>query len=439
MMTQLTASGYAYGRSRYVMKAIQASNSGIAAQYLREKYIKMLGSPFVFYRGTNHLYWADLGAEWRVMRFGNAKTRTWLEGDAHAENQGAFNNNEGKVVYGLNDFDSSVIADYQYDLWRFATSLVLVARQNGGFSGKDQDEILDAFSDSYLDTLDSYIGNNKAEKVIYTTKNTYGELRDFLKKVEKDKSRDKQLDEWTKKHKKGRRTFDLSLDDLEPVTEEERVEINAAMDNYKISLSEEVKAQLSFTVEDIAHRLWAGTGSLGTPRFYVLIKGQNKFDKDYHILDVKRQSKPDGYTYLSERDRMEYDIRFDNDAQRQAEAYRGLAKHADNFLGWAQLHNGDYSVRERSPYKKTFPTESLTKRKDFIEMAEQWAMVMATEHTRAAHTIDKCDDGDFQKEVKKLTKGNKKEFRALVREVSFRYADQVESDYGYFKKTMEGK
>ena len=50
------------------------------------------------------------------------------------------------------------------------------------------------------------------------------------------------------------------------------------------------------TVLDVAHRLLAGTGSLGTPRFYVLLEDSAG---DTHILDIKQQLPPSGYGYVS--------------------------------------------------------------------------------------------------------------------------------------------
>ena len=108
------------GRAARVANALVEWNEPLTADELHEKYCKMDVSPFVFYRGTAHLYWSDFADDWHLNQFGNRRTRTWLQGDGHAENMGAFNDQEGNLVYGLNDFDESFIGDYQYDLWRFA-------------------------------------------------------------------------------------------------------------------------------------------------------------------------------------------------------------------------------------------------------------------------------------------------------------------------------
>ena len=40
-----------------------------------------------------------------------------------------------------------------------------------------------------------------------------------------------------------------------------------------------------FKIEDIAQRLFAGTGSTGTPRYYVLIQGDSKKTKDDRAIE----------------------------------------------------------------------------------------------------------------------------------------------------------
>ncbi len=78
----------------------------------------MASRPFAFYRGTNRLFWQDLAADDRLTHpgdFDTNKSRTWLAGDAHIANLGAFADSREKVVYGLNDFDEAIIGDYRYD------------------------------------------------------------------------------------------------------------------------------------------------------------------------------------------------------------------------------------------------------------------------------------------------------------------------------------
>ncbi len=110
-----------------------------------EKYARMSRSPFTFLRATNSLFWQDFVNDSRLSKFGNAQTKNSILGDCHVDNFGAYNNNKGEIIFDLNDFDESIVADYQYDLWRLATSIILVAEENYIISKYDHKEIIDSF------------------------------------------------------------------------------------------------------------------------------------------------------------------------------------------------------------------------------------------------------------------------------------------------------
>ncbi len=405
-----------------------------------EKYARMSGSPFTFLRATNSLFWQDFVNDSRLGKFGNAQTKTWILGDCHVDNFGAYNNNKGEIIFDLNDFDESIVADYQYDLWRLATSIILVAEDNSLNSKSDQKEIIDSFSESYLDTLKSYIGNNDDTKIYFTEKNTSGEVKKTIEKAA-EKTRQGMLDKWSKVVD-GKRLFDFENEDL-GIASDAKKAIESEIIAYAETLSGHLSYNLEyFQIKDVAQRLNAGLGSLGTPRYYLLIEGETDDLDDDHILDIKRQYQPAAYELFSLYDRLNYDSIFDNTAQRHAEAYKALIKHADNFLGWMKLvdnnpadgdFSGDYSVREISPYKKSLKTNKLKDKDSFIEVAQQWGKILATDHARADQDFDqKLVPDSLEKQVTKITDGKHKEFRGLVREVAFKYAEQVKIDYRSF-------
>jgi uncharacterized protein (DUF2252 family) len=443
--------------ARNVERAIEDWNAWLLPGDRHDKYCDMSTSPFIFYRGSNHLFWSDLADDKRLRPFGNKKTRTWLQGDMHAENMGSFNNNKGEIVYGINDFDDAVIADYQYDVWRMAVSLVLVARQNK-ISASKQGDAVDAFSRAYLHTMISYAGNNKALRTYFTKDNTCKTLSKFLKDVEKEDTRKEMLKKWTVTAK-DKRFFSLSTqmkppvrvtEKLSPISESERTAMYRGMPRYGKTLARGLKYDKSyFKIEDIAHRLLAGTGSTGTPRYYVLIQGNAKKTNDDRILDVKRQSKPTAYSYFDSAHQKEFDVCFPNPGARHAAAYRSLTTvrakksgriYSDDHLGWMNFFDSVNSVRERSPQKETFPTDTLTSISGLKEMAEQYAIVLATAHARA--------HGNFKRkptlypladQVAGLLKGKHRKFRELVEEVAFGYANQVAKDYRVFKAALGPK
>lgn len=424
-------------RETTVIDAITDRNADISDRDREAKYCKMAASPFMFYRGTNHLFWMDLAGDDRLQKFGNDKTKAWIQGDLHTDNFGSFNTGKGEIIYNLNDFDEASLADYQYDVWRLAVSLVLVARQND-LSSEDEKAIVDGFSESYLGSLDGYRENDNETKTEFTKANTNPRLSELLEKVEEKRTRETLLNLFTEKTGEGRR-FTLERDRLEALTLQERGQFQRAIENYGKTLSGDLQYNPQhFQIKDVARRVLAGTGSLGTSRYYVLIEGETKSDDDDRLLDVKQQSKPTPYDYLSEGDREQYDRLFENDAQRHQIGYLALLGTVDNYLGWMQLSDGFYSVREMSPYKDDISTDKLNKTDETIEMAKQWGQILATDHARSDRDFDpQYIPHSLEAEVGELTDGNQEEFRQLVRSIATEYGDRVESDWEIFTATLK--
>ncbi|MCI5211573.1 MAG: DUF2252 domain-containing protein, partial [Candidatus Electrothrix sp. ATG2] len=198
-------------RKKTVISELKKYNKEIKKDIRYDKYCKMAATPYAFYRGTDHLYWRDFSKDRGSKKFSTLKTRTWLQGDLHAYNFGTFKNDKGELVYGLNDFDEAVISDYQYDVWRMAVSLILIARENGKSAKSDEKKFVATFADSYLKQLKILSKNNKGEKIAYTSKQAGSPLKEFMKIIEgkKTKTREKMLEKWTTK---GR--FNTSLEKL---------------------------------------------------------------------------------------------------------------------------------------------------------------------------------------------------------------------------------
>jgi uncharacterized protein (DUF2252 family) len=89
---------------------------------LRYKHQRMKESAFVFLRAT-FFRWAkrienlcpELAAAPAVLSVG----------DTHVENFGTWRDAEGRLVWGINDFDEAALIPYPFDLVRLATSIRL--------------------------------------------------------------------------------------------------------------------------------------------------------------------------------------------------------------------------------------------------------------------------------------------------------------------------
>ncbi|BCM92629.1 hypothetical protein IAD21_04511 [Abditibacteriota bacterium] len=94
---------------------------------LRVKHDEMAKAPFAFFRATFYR-WAQCWPK---------RSHPWCEapevlaiGDLHAENFGTWRDSEGRLVWGINDFDEVALLPYTNDLVRLAVSAQLAINGN---------------------------------------------------------------------------------------------------------------------------------------------------------------------------------------------------------------------------------------------------------------------------------------------------------------------
>ena len=434
-MKNIIFTSKSYDRKGKIHEAIEHHNREVPSPLRQEKFEKMKASPYAFFRGSNHLFWSDFAGDWQINRFGgSAFSRTWLQGDAHVYNMGAYLNNSGNIAFGFDDYDDSLVADYQYDIWRFATSMILDAWENKQLDDTQLTEAIQTFAKAYLKTISSY-QQVDVFSCSFNQENTCKPLSKFLEKTSKKYSRERMLEKWTKVSNGESRTFRAIEGRLSPAAPETRQAITDTFQDYLNTIPEEVAAvnELHNTILDVSERHGAGTGSVGLKRYYVLIRGNTDQAYDDIILDVKQQVQPTAFSYLSDEEIKEYEYNFDNHAHRHAEAYRALAEYPDQHLGWLSMNRDVFSVRERSPFKNDFPTETLTQPKKYLKMASQWATIMATKHLRAARRLNhSLDQYVFEATINRIAHDREEEFAIFTTRIAKSYAKQVRKDWLYF-------
>jgi uncharacterized protein (DUF2252 family) len=93
---------------------------------LREKHKKMAKSAFSFLRATFY-HWVPT---WhRVCPGLIAAPKVLAVGDLHVENFGTWRDAEGRLSWGVNDFDEAAVMPYTIDLVRVATSAIMARRE----------------------------------------------------------------------------------------------------------------------------------------------------------------------------------------------------------------------------------------------------------------------------------------------------------------------
>lgn len=255
-----------------VIKAILDYNAGRDPERLRMKFAKMRTTPFIFLRGTAHLFHA------RVQRRGVLKNAppAWCCGDMHLENFGCYKGDNRLAYFDVNDFDEAALAPAAWDPLRLLTSLWLAAEEMK----------LDALHTHHLAraTLDAYADALAAGKAYWLERETAaGPVRALLDQVGLRKRGDFLARRCAAPTHAGRRRRLLIDGDRSlAASDAQKQRVVEFMHGYAQTQSN----PQFFDVLDVARRV-AGTGSLGLQRYIVLVRGKGGADGQY-LLDLKQ-------------------------------------------------------------------------------------------------------------------------------------------------------
>lgn len=405
-----------FSRCEYVIDVME---SFTRSDDVKTAFLAQAKDANTFYRATARLFWRDFGSNsyanqtthWTESDFQtywiqdlkiegtNVSLKslwTWVTGDQHLSNFGAWRNRHGDVVYAVNDFDEGSIYDFQIDVLRLAVSIANHAITNG-FSRTDTEHFVNTFAHAYVEGVISYVGNEDAALFELTPETAHGKLKKFVQGVAQDESYGKQMQKFTV-HSNGSRHLikgpvdipdpDTRLASVDPeIVQQIRDAIsptNYGATRMKLGWNVHDWDADFFHVLDVAERIGSGIGSYGVDRYYVLLQGtDNLLEEDSDgaavILDVKYQPPGAVHDVLSVEDEAWYGNLFANDAARVVAAQSRLTSYTDPFLGWFLLKDGDgnerpFSVRQRSPWKDSINLDKLTHRHDFKSFIQQMAL-----------------------------------------------------------------
>lgn len=120
----------------------------VVAADLAAKHGQMALGVFAFLRSTFYR-WSGLWP--KICPELVEQPRILAVGDLHVENFGTWRDAEGRLVWGVNDFDEASVMPYSVDLVRLATSALLALRENA--LTLPADEACDAILEGYRDFL----------------------------------------------------------------------------------------------------------------------------------------------------------------------------------------------------------------------------------------------------------------------------------------------
>jgi len=374
---------------------------------LRRKVALMADSPFVFFRGTFHLFARD----WVDHRFDAwppssplADADLRICADLHGENFGTYGGEHHSALYGINDFDESTTGRLDFDACRAATSLLLAASRRGLLL-RSAAAGAHAFIETYVDAIDGSPKPFNSPLIRRLVKEAAEARRpDFIKKRTELRG--------GKRRFKGERYFRLK-----PEHEKQALRLHRDYVSRRKSDGD------FYDVEDVCGRI-AGCGSLGRLRYVILIHGEEPKEAREVILEYK-ESLPSAY----------YEARGTApDPAGRAEdvvaATRRFQEKTDPFLGYAVDGPKSFQVRQVGPREFRLDADALTGGRQFRETAASYGAYLAASHRRA--------NGARALQVLRAAVGTRRE-AFLRRTMSFAmaYAEQVEEDWRAFLKARK--
>jgi uncharacterized protein (DUF2252 family) len=120
----------------------------IVKRDLRLKHQRMASDPFSLLRGTFYR-WAELWPQ--LCQDLAGAPRVLGVGDLHVENFGTWRDGEGRLIWGINDFDEATTVPYTNDLVRLCTSALLAKGRLGTAARRTCDAVLKGYTDSLRD------------------------------------------------------------------------------------------------------------------------------------------------------------------------------------------------------------------------------------------------------------------------------------------------
>ncbi|WP_172255180.1 DUF2252 domain-containing protein [Saccharibacillus deserti] len=397
-----------------------------------EKYRKMALSPFSFYRGSAYLFYFDVTRQY--FPYHTPKERpTWVQGDLHFENFGAFQSESGRIVYDVNDFDEGYVGSYLYDVLRMSVSIVLVGRQLG-YSPEEQVNAAAHYIRSYYKQIDKFASrkDDPADFVV-DSDCAKGAVRKLLRKLEK-RQQGHFLEKVTARMQSGR-AFLENAELVEPAAED-REQLEKAWSFYMDTLLCRRSGDEHYQIKDIAVKHGSGTASIGLDRFYVLIEGGSAEatgdrDSDDTVLEVKEVRVPVPAYFMPYSE--SFWETFVHQGKRVTATQQAMHHEADPYLGFMTIDGRHFYVRERSPYKKRLKLEDLKTTEDMDRVLTLMGRLTAKMHARADLDVSLgILPYHSEKEIAQAMGDDPESFAKHISQFAYAYADVVERDYALF-------
>jgi len=393
-----------------VAERIRDFNVGRDPERLAMKYAGMAESAFAFLRGTCHLFWQD----WPRKSSLDAAPLAWICGDLHLENFGSFRGDNRLTYFDINDFDEATLAPCTWDTVRLATS-ILLAGDDLACDAAARRQLARTFVDAYAAAL----GDGKARWIERQT--ATGLVGDLLSGVEQRRRVDL-LDKRTVVRRKRRRH--IVIDGVHALAAP-RAEIGH-VERLIGRVANASDDPAFWRVRDLARRV-SGLGSLGVPRWVILVEGNGSPDRNI-LLDLKRAC-PTAVGWAS---RGRWAQRWSSDADRVVGVQQRLQAASPALLRVVVDRDASYVLRALEPREDRVRLKAAKgKMRRLADVIRTMGEVLAWDHLRASGRAGAAVADDL------VAFGRDDGWRRPLIEYASQYAEQVRLDWRAFRKDWQ--
>ncbi|HTZ29155.1 MAG TPA: DUF2252 domain-containing protein [Streptosporangiaceae bacterium] len=397
------------------LETILAQNKIRDPSLLPLRHQRMAASPWNYYRGAAAVMASDLAS------VPNSGLNVQLCGDAHVLNFGLWATPERNLAFDLRDFDETLPGPFEWDVKRFAASLVVAGRENRIKPAKAAAAVT-AGVEAYRKQMRRYAGVHELD--IWYDSTHVGSLLGYFEPadrgrvsvhIERKRKRRTSRGAFAKlvamAHGRPRITEDPPL--RTTIGDEEQDDlVDYLLAGYRMTLREDRRSLFDrFTEADVVRQV-VGVGSVGMRVYLVLLEGRTGADPLF--LQVK-QAGPSVYEAHTQ------PSAHGNHGERVISGKRLVQTATDIFVGWGSLHGNDYYVRQFRDMKIIPSTDLIAPR--LAEFATACGETLARAHART---------GDPVAIDAYLGKGKK--FAAEMRRFARAYADQNDRDHAQLVK-----
>ena len=400
------------------LKTILAQNEIRVPELVPLRHRRMAASPWNYYRGAAAVMAADLASR------PDSGLAVQLCGDAHLLNFGLWATPERNLMFDLRDFDETQPGPFEWDVKRFAASVVVAARQNG-VKPSAADAAVAAGIEAYHKRMRRY--TTMPELDIWYDGMHFDSWIGYFEPADRgrvsihiDKQRSRRTSRGafakltTMAHGRPRITEEPPL--RVTISDDEQADlVGQLLAGYRLTLQEDRRSLFDrFTAVDVVRQV-VGVGSVGMRVYLILLEGRSGADPLF------LQAKQAGPSVYETADRPS---RHDHHGARVINGKRMVQSATDIFVGWGSLHGRDYYVRQFRDMKIIPTTELIAPR--LVEFATACGETLARAHARTGDPV--AIDGYIGKGPK---------FAAAIRQFAHAYADQNERDHAQLVRAID--